>query len=121
MQRLDSQGDEKNANSISNAFSDDILIRNENIISKEHKTKSWHFSYLACRLSYKSLCWVDNPIIEVMAPSIPYKMIIVYLTTLPTLRAYNKLTLHARLFQTVFSVFISDQNVNGKSKRNCIL
>ena len=56
----------------------DILIRNENIISKEHKTKSRHYSYLACGFSYKSLCWVDNPIIEVMAPSIPYKMIIVY-------------------------------------------
>ena len=40
MQRLDSQGDEENANSISNAFSDDILIRSENIISQEHKTKS---------------------------------------------------------------------------------
>ena len=40
VQRLDSQGDEKNANSISNDFSDDILIRNEIIISQEHKTKS---------------------------------------------------------------------------------
>ena len=44
MQHLDSHGDEEKANSISNAFSDDILIRNENIISKEHKTKSRHFS-----------------------------------------------------------------------------
>ena len=60
---------------------------------------------------------MDDPTVEVMAPSVPYKMIIVYLTTLPTWRAYN-LTLHARLFQTAFSVFISDQNVNGKSKRN---
>ena len=59
MQRLDSQKDEKNANSISIAFSDDILIRNENIIF----TKAiW--ADLACRLSYKSLRWVDNPIIN---------------------------------------------------------
>ena len=29
MQCLDSQGDEKNADPISDAFSDDILIRNE--------------------------------------------------------------------------------------------
>ena len=36
----DTQGDEKNATSISIAFSFDFLIRNENIISKEHKTKS---------------------------------------------------------------------------------
>ena len=35
----DSQGDEKNAISISIAFSFDFLIRNENIISEEHKTK----------------------------------------------------------------------------------
>ena len=42
MQDLDSQGNEKkNANSISNAFSENILIRNENVISKEHKTKSY--------------------------------------------------------------------------------
>ena len=44
MKRLGSQGDEKNANSISNAFSDDILIRNENIISKEHNT---HYNFTA--------------------------------------------------------------------------
>ena len=40
MQCLHSQGDEKNANSISNAFSNDILISNEHIIFKEQKTKS---------------------------------------------------------------------------------
>ena len=27
-------------------------------------------------------------------------------------------TLHAKLFQTVFHIFISDQNVNDKTKRN---
>ena len=126
MQRLDSQGDEKNANSISNAFSDDILIRNENIISKEHKTKSRHFSYLACRLSYKSLCWVDNLIIEVMAPLIPYKMIIVYLTTLPTLRAYNSLYMQdyfRQFFLFSFLIKMSMVKANGTVfyKRNCIM
>ena len=35
----DSQRNEKNAVSISFAFIVDILIRNENINSKEHKTK----------------------------------------------------------------------------------
>ena len=42
----------KNAVSISTAFSIDMLIRNENIISKERKTKSvWN--NLPCRISYK--------------------------------------------------------------------
>ena len=41
-------------------------------------------------ISHMPGCY-GNPIIEVMAPSIPYKMIVVYLTTLPTSRAYNSL------------------------------
>ena len=36
----DTQGDEKNASSISIVFSFDFLLRNENIIPEEHKTKS---------------------------------------------------------------------------------
>ena len=36
----DSQGNEKNAVSISIAFSLDFFIRNENIISEERKTKN---------------------------------------------------------------------------------
>ena len=36
----DSQGNEKNAISVSIAFSINISIRNENIISGEHKTKN---------------------------------------------------------------------------------
>ena len=54
-----------------------------------------------------------------MAPSIPYK-VVVYLTTLPTLRAYNSLYMQD-YFKQFFFVFISDQNVNGKSKRNCTM
>ena len=60
---------------------------------------------------------MDNPIVEVMATSMPYKMIVAYLTTLPTLRAFNSLYMKDYFIQ-FFSVFISDQNVNGKSKRN---
>ena len=37
---LDSQGNEKNANSVSIAFSVDILVRNENIISEECKSNN---------------------------------------------------------------------------------
>ena len=48
----DSQGDEKNAISASIAFSFDFLIRNENMISEEHKTKS-RLNNIACRASYK--------------------------------------------------------------------
>ena len=69
---------------------------------------------------------MDNPIIEVMAHTIPYKMPVVYLTTLPTLRAYIYIYIYythsiCKIISDSFSVFISDQNVNGKSKRNCIM
>ena len=48
----DSQGNEKNAVSISIAFCHDFLIRNGNITSEECKTKN-HLNNIACRVSYK--------------------------------------------------------------------
>ena len=69
---------------------------------------------------------MDNPIVEVMAPSVPYKMIVVYLTTLPTLRAYNSLYMQdyfKRFF--LFSFLIKMSMVKAKGtvfcKRNYIL
>ena len=49
-------------------FSDDILIRNEHVISKEHQSKrplSWSWSEL------EAFMLGGNPIIEVMAQSMP--------------------------------------------------
>ena len=58
---------------------------------------------------------MDNPIVEVMALSIPYKMIVVYLTTLPTLRAYNSLYMQDYFKQFfLFSFLIKMSMVKAK-------
>ena len=58
---------------------------------------------------------MDNPIVDVMVPSIPYKMIAVYLTTLPTLRAYNLLYMQDYFKQFfLFSFLIKMSMVKAK-------
>ena len=62
----------KNAVSIYIAFTNDILIRNEHITPRNTKQKAvW--ADLASRLNYKPSRWVDIPIVEVIAQSIPYE------------------------------------------------
>ena len=58
---------------------------------------------------------MDNPIVEVMAPSIPYKMIFVSLTMLPTLRAHNSLYMQDYFKQFfLFSFLIKMSMVKAK-------
>ena len=63
---------------------------------------------------------------EVIAPSIPYKMIIVYLTTFPKLRAYNSFYMQNYFRQFfLFSFLIKMSMVKAKGtvfyKSNCIM
>ena len=48
---------------------------------------------------------------EDMAPRIPYKMIVVYLTTLPTLRAYNSLYMQDYFKQSFLFSFLSKMSM----------